>query len=308
MWSGVKKRAGKAWLELRCRGIYGSAPVVCDPASPVVVVSQVYHPDMTMFLLAAKSFARHVKPRGFVVVDDGLTREDRSVLLKQLGTVSFIERRAVATDGLPEGGCWERLLTLAAQNREHYAVQLDSDTLTLARPPEVLDCIAQRRSFTLGTSSGRAAIPLQEASRYAQARRDDHVQSLAECALEALDPTGQLMYVRGCAGFTGFAPGYLDVGRIRDFSQRMEALIGKDKWHRWGSEQVTSNFFAANAPDSLVLPVDTYPFWGPGVDIDHAVFAHFFGTFRFSGGMYARKGAQVAELSADGAAAARTAG
>ena len=298
MWSGIKKRAGKAWLDLRCRGIYDSAPVVCDPASPVVIVSQLYHPDMTMYLLAAKSFARHVRPQGFVLVDDGLTAEDRHVLTQHLGTVQFVERRSVATDGLPEGGCWERLLTLAAQNQTHYAVQLDADTLTLAPPTEVVDCIAQGCSYTLGTSSGRVAVPLQQASRYAQARRDDHVQSLAECALEQLDDSGQLLYVRGCAGFTGFAPGYLDIERIRAFSQRMEALIGRDKWHRWGSEQVTSNFFAANAPDSLVLPVDRYPFWGPDVDIERAAFAHFFGTFRFSGGMYARKGAQVATLTA----------
>lgn len=298
MWSGIKKRAGKAWLDLRCRGIYDSAPVVCDPASPVVIVSQLYHPDMTMYLLAAKSFARHVRPQGFVLVDDGLTAEDRHVLTQHLGTVQFVARRSVATDGLPEGGCWERLLTLAAQNQTHYAVQLDADTLTLAPPTEVVDCIAHGRSYTLGTSSGRVAVPLQQASRYAQARRDDHVQSLAECALEELDDSGQLLYVRGCAGFTGFAPGYLDIERIRAFSQRMEALIGRDKWHRWGSEQVTSNFFAANAPDSLVLPVDRYPFWGPDVDIERAAFAHFFGTFRFSGGMYARKGAQVATLTA----------
>ena len=298
MWSGIKKRAGKAWLDLRCRGIYDSTPVVCDPASPVVIVSQLYHPDMTMYLLAAKSFARHVRPQGFVLVDDGLTAEDRHVLTQHLGTVQFVERRSVATHGLPEGGCWERLLTLAAQNQTHYAVQLDADTLTLAPPTEVQACIAQGRSYTLGTSSGRVAVPLQQASQYAQARRDDHVQSLAECALEQLDDSGQLLYVRGCAGFTGFAPGYLDIERIRAFSQRMEALIGRDKWHRWGSEQVTSNFFAANAPDSLVLPVDRYPFWGPDVDIERAVFAHFFGTFRFSGGMYARKGAQVAALTA----------
>ena len=308
MWSGVKKRVGKGWLNLRCRGIYDSAPVACDPSSSVVVVSQVYHPDTTMFLLAAKSFARHITPRGFVLVDDGLTADDRIVLTEHLGVVNFIERRAVATDGLPMGGCWERLLTLAAQNREHYAVQLDSDTLTLARPTEVLDCIAQRRSFTLGTGSGLQAIPLKQASRYAQERRDDHVQSHAECALEAVDTTGKLLYVRGCAGFTGFTQGYLDVDRIREFSQRMETLIGKDIWRRWGSEQVTSNFFAANAPDSLVLPVDTYSVWEPGADIERAVFAHFFGTFRFSGGMYARKGAQIAALTTGGTATAHTAG
>lgn len=294
MWSGIKRRAGKAWLDQRCRGIYATAPVACDPDSPVVVVSQLYHPDMTMYLLAVKSFARHVQPRGFVLVDDGLTDQDREVLRRHLGEVAFVDRRAAHVDGLPEGGCWERLLTLAQHGKTHYAVQLDSDTLTLSRPNEVLECIAQRRAFTLGTASGRQPVSLAEASEYAKARRDEHVQSVAECALEVLDPGSSLRYVRGCAGFTGFPPGYLDVDRIRAFSQRMEELCGRSKWHQWGSEQVTSNFFAANAPGCVVLPVDTYPFWGPGVDIDRAAFAHFFGTFRFSGGMYARQGARLA--------------
>jgi hypothetical protein len=294
MWDGIKRRAGKAWLNLRCRGIYDSKPVQCDPASLVVVVSQVYHPDMTMYLLAAKSFAQHIRPQRFVVVDDGLRPADQIALRRHLGQISFIPRRQAHLAGLPEGGCWERLLTLADQNKDHYVVQLDSDTLTLAPPVEVQACIAAQRCFTLGTSSGRHTVPLAEASRYALERRDSHVQSLAECALEQLDPGGELRYVRGCAGFTGFPPGSLEVGKIRDFSLRMEGLIGASKWREWGSEQVTSNFFAANSPASLVLPVDTYPFWGPGVDIERAVLVHFFGTFRFSRGMYAKTGARVA--------------
>ena len=301
MWSGVKRRAGKAWLNLRCRGIYASAPVVCDPASPVVVVSQVYHPDMTMYLLAAKSFARYVRPKAFVLVDDGLTADDRLVLQRHLGTVEFIDRSSVSAPGLPVGGTWERFQVLAAQNRENYVIQLDADTLTLAQPKEVLACIAHRRGFTLGTDSGRKAIPLAEAALYAQACRDDHVQSAAECAMGDYAPGEDLKYVRGCSGFAGFACGYLDLAQIRDFSQRMEQLVGRDKWHQWGSEQVASNFFAANAPDGLVLPIDTYAFWEPTADIERVVFAHFFGTFRFIGGMYARKGAKVAALIGAGA-------
>lgn len=294
MWSGIKRRAGKAWLELRCRGVYRSAPVVCDPGSPVVVVSQLYHPDMTMYLLAAKSFARHVRPQRFVLVDDGLTPEDKAILQQQLGTVSFVDRRSVKVDGLPEAGCWERFLTLAQWNREHYVVQLDSDTLTLARPAEVIDCIEARRTFTLGTSSGTHIVPVSEATRYAKTDPDAHVQSRAECAMDQLIEDGkEPFYVRGCAGFTGFAPGTLNVDSIRDYSKRMEQLVGAGKWREWGSEQVTSNFFAANAPGVLVLPVDRYPFWEPNLDIDRATFVHFFGTFRFSQGMYARQGAAL---------------
>lgn len=295
MWSGIKRRAGKAWLDLRCRGVYQSAPVVCDPASPVVVVSQLYHPDMTMYLLAATSFAQYVRPQRFVLVDDGLTPDDRTVLQRQLGTVDFVDRRRVKVDGMPEAGCWERFLTLAHWNAQNYVVQLDSDTLTLARPTEVMDCIQARRTFTLGTSSGTHVVPVSEATRYAKTDPDAHVQSMAECAMDQLiEGAHEPLYVRGCAGFTGFSPGYLDVERIRAFSQRMEGLLGAAKWRQWGSEQVTSNFFAANAPQTMVLPVDRYPFWQPGLDIESAAFVHFFGTFRFSEGMYARKGASIA--------------
>ena len=73
----------------------------------------------------------------------------------------------------------------------------------------------------------------------------------------------------------------------------MEKLVGKEKWREWGSEQVASNFMAANVPDSLVLPIDRYPFWEPGLDINQAVFVHFFGTFRFVGGMYLRQSLRI---------------
>ena len=294
MWNGLKRHAGKYWLELRARGIYASTPVECDPNSDVVVVSQLYHPDLTMYLLAAKSFARHVRPRSFVVVDDGLLEADMVLLRHHLGRVEFVPRRSVVVPGVPAGGCWERLMVLARQNQDHYAVQLDSDTLTLKRPTEVLACIAQRRTFTLGTMSGRVPVSVEEASRFAKADTGEHVQTVAERVLADVEPGAPLRYVRGCAGFTGFAPGYLDEGRIQAFSQRMSDLCGPTKWKEWGSEQVASNFFAANAPDSLVLPVESYPFWGPDADIDLATFVHFFGTFRFTGGMYARLGAQVA--------------
>ena len=77
------------------------------------------------------------------------------------------------------------------------------------------------------------------------------------------------------------------VGRI------MEQLVGAQRWAEWGTEQVTCNFMAANAPDALVLPVDRYPFWIPGADLTDVALVHFFGTFRVQGGMYQRRGLQL---------------
>ncbi len=293
MWSGIRRRVDKAWFNFRCAAVYGTPAVVCDPASPVEIVSQLYHPDTTMYVMAAKSLARFVRPRQFVIVDDGLTAADRARLAQQLGRVEFVPSAEVATGTLPRRGTWERLVTLAQRNVHSYVIQLDADTLTLGEPHEVQECIRTGRSFTLGTHSGRLLLPLAEASRFATERPSDHVQNHAERALGQPDFAAGLKYVRGCSAFTGFEKGQLEMNRLVEFSTTMERLIGRARWSEWGTEQVSSNFMAANARDALVLPVETYPFWAPDVEIESARLVHFFGTFRFSGGMYVRQAARL---------------
>lgn len=289
----IKRKLDRAWFNFRCAGIYKTSPVKCDPLSKVLVVSQLHHPDLTMYMLAAKSFARQIRPNGFVIVDDGLLDGDKRTLMKHFESIRFISSKDMRSGICPAGGCWERLLSLSNENRDHYVIQLDSDTVTLGAPTEVSQCIDAGRSFTLGTSSGTHCVGLTEASRHAHAHTCNHVQNHAERALGEYPGKDHLKYVRGCAGFTGFAKGQLNMSDIEGFSSQMERLVGKEKWSEWGSEQVASNFMAANAPDSIVLPVDRYPFWMPGVDINQAVFVHFFGTFRFAGGMYIQQGLRL---------------
>lgn len=293
MLNRIKRKLDRAWFNFRCAGVYKTPRVQCDSSSNVLIVSQLHHPDLTLYLLAAKSFARYVKPRGFVIVDDGLRPEDKRILSNHFECIQFVPRSSMGLDTCPTGGCWERLLTLASENKSHYVIQLDSDTLTLAEPAEVLQSIAAGRSFTLGTSSGTHFVALSEASRHAHEDPHKHVQNHAERALGEYPGGAQLKYVRGCAGFTGFAPGKLSIPEIEKFSLQMQKLVGRQKWHEWGSEQVASNFMVANVDDSLVLPVDRYPFWEPGLDIRQAVLIHFFGTFRFMGGMYIRQGLRI---------------
>lgn len=293
MLNRLKRKLDRAWFNFRCAGIYRTPPVRCDSSSPVIIVSQLHHPDLTMYMLAAKSFARYVKPQGFVIVDDGLHEEDKRILSTHFQCIQFVPRPSMGSEVCPTGGCWERFLTLAKQNQSHYVIQLDSDTLTLEKPVEVLQSIAAGRSFTLGTSSGTHFVTLLEASQHANKDPHPHVQNHAERALGNYPGMEKLKYVRGCAGFTGFESGTLTTAAIEKFSLQMQALVGQQKWHEWGSEQVASNFMVANIPDSLVLPVDRYPFWEPGLDISRAVLIHFFGTFRFMGGMYIRQSLRI---------------
>ena len=293
MISRIRKKIDRAWFNYRCSGIFNTPPVKCDPDSPVLIVSQLHHPDMTMYMLAMKSFARFVRPQGFVIVDDGLLPEDRRILSEHFDSLRFVPSGDVQLGACPSGGCWERLLTLSQENNDHYVIQLDADTLTLSEPTEVLQCLAQNRSFTLGTGTGRQIVGFSEASHFALNKTSNHVQNHAERAFENYPGHEHLRYVRGCAGFTGFARGQLLPEKIQEFSIQMEKLVGKEKWREWGSEQVTSNYMAANAPDALVLPVERYPFWSLSVDITKTIFVHFFGLFRFMGGMYTRQGLRV---------------
>lgn len=289
----IKRKLDRAWFNLRCAKIYSTPSVKCDLSSNVLIVSQLHHPDLTMYMLAAKSLAQYVRPYGFVIVDDGLLPMDKAILAGHFEKIRFVPSASMRLGTCPRGGCWERLLTLANENKSHYVIQLDSDTLTLAEPTEVLQSIATGRSFTLGTYSGTHFVTLQEASKHAHEDHDKHVQNHAERALGEYPGMASLKYVRGCAGFTGFAPGKLNIPGIEKFSLQMQQLVGSQKWHEWGSEQVASNFMVANVADSIVLPVDRYPFWKPGLDVSRAALIHFFGTFRFMGGMYIRQGLHI---------------
>ncbi len=288
-----RNKLNKLYYDYICRSVLNTPPIDFLPDSKLVLLSQVYHPDVVMFILAAKSFLRFVPARHLVLVDDGLTESDRVVLKKHFPSVTFIPTVEVRNLHCPKGGCWGRFLQVVDCAQDNYVIQLDADTLTLQAPTEVLKCLTQNRSFTLGTSTGTKIVPVSEAVNFAETFKGNHIQIISERTLAKLQNSDNYYYVRGCAGFAGYAPRHLSRDFVEKFSVNMSALVGAGQWREWGSEQFTSNFMISNTPNPMVLPVDDYPFWKPGVDINSAKFVHFFGTFRFSDGMYLRQSQQI---------------
>jgi hypothetical protein len=285
----LRRAAARQWFNWVTRSVHNTPPVKLDPRSSVHVVTQLHPPDLLMYAVAIKTFARFVALRGCSVVADRLNDAHRAFLRQHVTDISIVSVPEIDTSGFPTGGTWERLLHILELARENYTIQLDADTITFDTPWEVVDCINNCRSFTLGTSMGREVVAAHYLARRLAnlAAPDNHVQLAAELAFAKLSDPG-IRYIRGNSAFAGFAPGSTSRERLKGFSDAMVTALGDRRWREWGSEQVASNYCVANSHEPLVLPFERYRYFDPSADLTRAVFLHFIGTYRFSGGVYRR--------------------
>lgn len=255
---------------------------------PFTVLSMVNHRDVESYLLAIKSFCRFLHPRRIVVVaDPSMTDGDRSRIANHAPGIEFVRAEDYREPGMPQGGCWERLIAISEYVQDDYVVQLDADTVALADMAEVSKAVGESSSFVLATEDGQDFVSCIEAARWAKPRAEsgDHVQILAEASLDQVPGAQSARYVRGCAGFSGFAPACFSRAQLREFSRTMGDILG-DKWSAWGTEQFASNFMVSNSPRACVLPHPKY--CHPGRERPGTVFLHFIGYVRFNTGRYAR--------------------
>jgi hypothetical protein len=243
-----------------------------------------------MYLLAVKSIYMYLKEGSIVVINDGtLSLSDIKLLERHLFGCQIVSTSEINLGRCPgRGGCWERLALIAEYVKKHYVIQLDSDSLTLQTIPEVTDAIKENRSFTLGTAMGRQLSAMKDVCNVMKAYPSDHIQVVAEQNFDRHPSCDQLKYVRGCAGFAGFARGSFSLAKIEEFSQSMERIVGT-MWSNWGSEQVSSNFIIANSPISSVLPYPKYANFTLEIPHEQSAFLHFFGSYRFEKGVYVRR-------------------
>ena len=297
MFFRLRRYLANAWFNAGIRGIRQTPPISCDSGSRLVLVSQLCHRDIDMYLLALKSLARFVAPRKVVVLDDSsLTASDKDVLRRHVQPVEIRSIHSVENGPCPKGKCWERLLLISESVGSDYVVQLDSDTLTLRPPRDVLRHLADNRSFTLAGDDGECIVQGPEMAARMQPRlkgHHDHVQMVAEASLDRVRDSGLDRYVRGSAGFAGFAKESFSRKRVEELSTVMGNTIGQSKWNEWGSEQVASNLVVANTPGAQVLPFRDYCYHRPELEMESRTFVHFMGTYRFRQGRYRRLGRQV---------------
>ena len=274
------------WFNMNTKSILETPVVKCDAHSHIISVSQVCHRDIFAYFLAIKSFARFVSLIKVYVVDDSsLTVQDKKLIHEHIERVEIVNIRDIETGRCPIGGTWERLLFISDCNEENYVIQLDCDTLTLNQIPEVISCVRENQSFTLGTWKEQEIELMKETCANVKSSKSEHVQVLAERNFDKLPDYDQLNYVRGCSGFAGFARQSFSRSKAEEFSQQMEAIIGQ-RWSDWGSEQVTSNFIIANSIPSMVLPYPKYAGFRPDRNLKESAFLHFSGTYRFKNGVY----------------------
>jgi hypothetical protein len=280
------ERFNKARFNWAVRAILKTPPLT-PGTDDFIALSMVQHRDVLPYLLALKSFARYLQPaRVVLVADPTLDADDRALLRRHVPHIEFRDANEFHRDGIPKGGCWERLTAISEYAQENYVIQLDADTVSVSDLPDIRRAIADQVSFTLGTEDEQTIGSCAEIAQWAKPRLDgkDHTQLLAESHLDRFDTTGQFRYARGCAGFAGFAPGQINSAQMLKISSGMEKLIG-EVWSAWGTEQFTSNLIVCSSPAARILPHPRY--CNPARMTDATVFLHFIGYVRYRSGLYA---------------------
>lgn len=294
----ITKHVQRRVFNWQCRAAPHTAPINPIGASPIIV-SMVCKRDLTMYLLAIKSFYHWLGRGQVVIINDGtLSDRDLALIKGHVRPLAIYDAAKLASPKCPKYISWKKLFCIAECIQDEYTIQLDSDTLTLSDIPEIAEYVDSNTSFILGTKTGVALQPIDLAINAARKSTSEHVQISAERHFDQLPGYPNLKYVRGCSGFDGFGKGAFDLKFLEEFSAVMYAAIG-GKWNEWGSEQTTSNYIIANAGNSAVLPFPRYySYWGK---TEPAAFAHFIGAYRYQGGVYSRQARECLQRLMPGA-------
>lgn len=277
------------------RQVLQTAPLAPGDA-PFMTLSMVHQRDVIPYLVAVKSFARHLRPAHITIVcDPSIDEEARQIFRQHVPFAVLRQAQEFQSDQYPKGGTWERLACIASYSPDHYVVQLDADTLTVAPLPEVETAIRNRHGFVLGERTNQTLMTLDQTMDNARNWDDRHIQSVTEKRIGTAGLSLQ-NYVRGCSGFTGFPSNPQMRDLMIEFSSKM-SRVTLGRWAEWGTEQVTSNYLVANAEQTRVLPYPRYS--TPERNIEDIVFFHFIGYVRYINGLYRSKTRQVMPQLAD---------
>lgn len=290
----VREWFNKLLFQRAVKGINSTAQVETSSEGELIALSMVHHRDVFPYLLALKSFCRHIHPHRIVfVADPSITPQDRNIVRQHVPSIEFRDVSEFQRPEIPKGGCWERLCAVSEYAKLGYVIQLDADTVTVAPLTEVEAAVRERVAFTLGTEDRQHIQSCQEIAQWAQGRLSarNHVQLEAESRLDRIEGSENYRYIRGCAGFAGYPRGSFDFSTIALISKRMAKAL-PERWHEWGTEQFTSNLLIASMPGARILPHPKY--CAPHRRVNDSAFFHFIGYVRYTTPLYARLASRIA--------------
>jgi len=113
MFYNLKDKLNRYRFYEACKQIFVTAPVTATTTEPVAVLTQLQHKDVILFLLAIKTFAKHIPlAKVFIINDDSLNNDDLITLRKHIPIADFYDAKQFAESAYPTGGTWERLLAI----------------------------------------------------------------------------------------------------------------------------------------------------------------------------------------------------
>ncbi|MGF1723872.1 hypothetical protein [Photobacterium nomapromontoriensis] len=273
------------------RKVAFTAPVVYSSNHNVVVLSMVGKRVVYDYLVAVKSFLLYVDVKEVHVLSDGsLDDKDEAIIRQHVPDIIIHYKDELDMTNLPKGNCWERLVMLLSLAKESYVIQLDADIVINGEMSEVSQAIVEEHGFILGNDKWRNPVTMQEMAEIAKEWKSCHIQGFSEQHFDRLPLFKDMNshYFRGCAAFIGLpaSESYLPI--LRQFSMQMEKAIG-NKWHLWGSEQVSSNVMCSLSPGMTMLSwpkYQTYLFPHSKLPVEEASLIHFMGTYRYHNQKY----------------------
>jgi hypothetical protein len=294
----LKREWGKRSFDRAARGILTTRPLHLRGDSPLFL-SMICHPDVTAYLLAIKSLYVGVGQGRVVIINDGsLTSDDVAILHRHIPGIEKLDIATISTGACPRRGTWERLVKIVELSAGNYVIQADADILVSAPIPEVIQCWRDNRSFLLGTDVGQQVSPAPNTARMVQGwiktydRNPISIGVQAEALLDTLPDAAHKSYVHASSGFAGFARGVFAVADLERFSAHMSGILGVERWSRWGTEQIGSNYILANAPEAAVLPFPRYACFEPHLEKGEYALLHFIGAYRYRSGVYRQRAAE----------------
>jgi len=290
MFYRARKWLNRRRFDAQVQDVFNTPPVPVVDA-PWTFLSMLYDPDVAMYLLAMKSlYTRIGRGRIVALLDRKATDAVAPVLAHHFPGIEFRYVKDVDPSPCQEGGCWERFLSVVAETAERYTIQVDCDTLTVSDDvAELKACLEANRSFTLSAYGNPGVWTLARTAESGRANPSGHCTVEAERRFADYPGGESRRYIRGSAGFAGFARGGFSRDQVVEFHETMRGLMG-DRWLEWGTEQVASNWAVANAPDPLVLPFPKYANFSTDLPWRESSFLHFIGSYRFDDNVYARLG------------------